>query len=489
LAPYISRSPTRSRFPAAWIALVAILTAGLACSADNLIGQPPAGGPTPTQVPAFATTTPGGRVSVWLVTPTGQAGDVSPTPAPVGSIVAPAASATAAFATLRAATLSAALSPAAPVYQPTQCPASTNPPPPTRPAKFNDYPQAIGLYLSQGGATTTLETILRSWGALATNRGVVQADTDLTGAGFPEIIITLVDPALFNASGPTPGQLLVYGCSQGGYRLLYGTPYNNQTMLPELKRVGNMNGGSRAQLVYAQQFCATLGGTCTQNIEIMNWDSVIGAFSQLNDTPIDATNAKIKIGDIDGDGILEISLRIEPPVDVNGGPPRPYTVIWDWNSANYVKAEVVYDAPIYRIHAAYDADFTFEQGNFSAALKAYDKVRDDPNYQPWIDPNELTTLRAYAEFRKLLAYAALKQSRTVSDALTQLQTENPPGTVASGWVDLAAAFVDSYQKVRGLHKVCTTAIDFMNTRPDVLAALNSYGANNHSYTPAEICPF
>lgn len=483
----------RRCFPTAGIALVAILAAGLACSAPILIGQPLPAGVTPTSVPAFATPTPGGRVSVWLITPMGQVADSSATAAPIGSIVAPAATATAAFATLRAATLAAAVSPAVPVYQPTECPAAANPAPPARPANFDDYPQTIGLYLSQGGATTTLETILRSWGALTPNRGVVQANADLTGAGFPEVIISLADPSLLNASGPTPGQLLVYGCSQGGYRLLYGTSYNAQTMLPELKRVGNMNGGPKAQLVYAQQLCPTVTSACMQTMEIMDWDSVIGTFRHLNNMPIDATGARIKIADVDGDGLLEISLRVEPPsntpLDAAAGPPRSYTTIWDWNGANYVQAETIYDAPVYRIHAAYDADFSFDEGNFSAALKAYDKVRDDPNYQPWIDPNELFTLRAYAEFRKLLAYAALKQNHSVTNALTVLQTENPPGSPASGWSDLAGAFVDAYQRVRGLHKICGSAINFMNSRPDILALLNSYGPNNHTYSPAEICPF
>jgi hypothetical protein len=146
-------------------------------------------------------------------------------------------------------------------------------------------------------------------------------------------------------------------------------------------------------------------------------------------------------------------------------------------------------APIYRIHEVYDADFTFEQGNFSGALKLYDKARDDPNLLPWLDPNEMTTLRAYAEFRKLLAFAALRQSHNVADALTTMQNENPPGSPAEGWAELASAFMDGYQKYRSLHKVCGAALDFLNSRSDLLAAMNNYGYNNHTYTPAEICPF
>src|SRR5579871_5375210 len=162
-------------------ALVSLLVvSGLACSTSNLIGNPPAG-PTPTVGVVFATGTPGGRVSVWLITPTGQADQHVATPTPFGSIIAPVATATAAYATLQAATATAGASPAAPLYQPSGCPAPGGPPPPPKPAQFGNYPQAIGLYLSAGGAPTTLEAALRSWGALQGAEGHVQADTDLTG--------------------------------------------------------------------------------------------------------------------------------------------------------------------------------------------------------------------------------------------------------------------------------------------------------------------
>ncbi len=484
------RRSNRRHGSALWpLALFSVLSFGLACSLGDISGPQPQGGPTPT-VAQFATTTPGGRVSVWLITPTGASGRPSPTAAPFGSIVAPAASATAAYATLQAATATAGAAQIVPAFQPKGCPAPADPLPPTRPALFDDYPQTIGLYLSAGGAPTTLEATLRSWGALNGPRGVVQADTDLTGDGVPEVIVTVLDPARYNSNGPSPGQLLVYGCAQGGYRLLYSTSYSPQTMLPELKRVGNMNGGTLAQLVYAQQLCPSITGPCTQTAQILNWDTLIGAFTPLNDVPIDATNAnKIKISDIDGDGILEISLIYQPTPDASAGPPRPYTVVWDWNGKKYVRALVQLSAPIYRIHEAYDADWAFEQGDFSAALKLYDKVRNDQNLLPWLDPNEPTTLRAYAQFRKLLAYAALRQTHNATDALATIQNENPPGSPAEGWAELASAFMDAYQKFRGLHKVCGAALDFLNARPDVLAAMNNYGYINHTYTPAEICPF
>lgn len=467
------------------IALVGLIASALACSAESIVG-PQQANLTPTFVP-FATATAGGRVSVWLITPTGAANAPSPTAAPFGSLIAPVASATAAFATLQAATFAAGATFSAPLFQPTECPTPGNPLPPLRPAQFSQYPQTIGLYLSQGGETTTLESTLRAWGALIEGRGVLQTNADLTGNGVNNIIITLIDPQAYRPNQPAPGQLLVYGCAQKGYRLLYSTAFTPETMLPELKRVGNMNGNAQTQLVFTQQLCAN--NNCTQTLQIMAWNAVTGAFAPLNNVPIDTTNARISIADIDGDGILEVTITFTPPDDVAAGPPRRYSNIWDWDGVSYVLAQVRQDAPIYRIHALYDADSAFEQGDFRNVLKLYDRVRDDQYLQPWLDPNELTTLRAYALYRKLLAYAALKSGGKAAEMLTQLQAENPAGSIGDGWSQAAGAFMTAYNKSHVLKKVCAATLDFLNTRSDLISTLNGYGYANHAYTAQELCPF
>ncbi len=75
--------------------------------------------PTPTSR-VFSTATPGGKLSVWLITPTGQyVQPATPTPGGVGNPVGPNATATAAIATIQAATLTAAAPPPAPYFQPT----------------------------------------------------------------------------------------------------------------------------------------------------------------------------------------------------------------------------------------------------------------------------------------------------------------------------------------------------------------------------------
>jgi hypothetical protein len=473
-----------------WLAgltLVALVVSSLACGGlGDVIGQRRTG-PTPT-VALFSTATPGGRISGLLVTPTGQPDDPSkPTPTGFGQVIGPAATATAAYATMSAATATAGATLVGPIFQPSDCPEVAGPPPPPKPATFTQYPEAIGLYLSAGGPPAILEATLRSWGALA-DIAVVQSDTDLTGDGIKEIIFDLYDPALYKPGVPSPGQLLVYGCSQKGYRLLFSTAYSPSTLLPVLRRVGDMNNDTRAELAYSQTTCS--GTQCSTIMNIMSWNATIGAFKPLNDIPMNATNAKVVIADLDKDGVLEVSINFDPPGDQVSGPPRKYTDIWDWDGQNYVLALTQLEAPVYRVHALHDADYRFGQANWREAIRLYDRVRDDANLLPWNVPDEMTTLRAYATYKKMLAYVGNKQTRPADDTLATLQAENPAGTAGEGYAVIGQAFMDNYKQSRGdRKKACAAALTVAGTRPETLAALNSYGTSNRTYALPDLCPF
>ena len=82
-----------------------------------------------------------------------------------------------------------------------------------RQAEQRSY-QGIGFRIACGG-----------WGALSEG-AEVQADTDLTGDGIPEVMVNMYDPAYYKPGQPSPGQLLVFGCFQKGYRLLFSTDYS-----------------------------------------------------------------------------------------------------------------------------------------------------------------------------------------------------------------------------------------------------------------------
>ena len=73
--------------------------------------------------------------------------------------------------------------------------------------------------------------------------------------------------------------------------------------------------------------------------------------------------------------------------------------------------------------------------------------------------------------------------------LTQLQAENPAGSIGDGWSQAAGAFMTAYNKSHVLKKVCAATLDFLNTRLDLISTLNGYGYANHAYTAQELCPF
>ncbi|MEB2287724.1 MAG: hypothetical protein OZ934_06420 [Anaerolineae bacterium] len=466
----------------ALLLLAALLTA---CdSVTDVIGnrEPP----TPTRRP-LTTATPGGRLSVWLVTPTGQFAAPS-TPLPGGGVghpVGPNATATAVFATIQAATQVAAAPPPAPYFQPDECPAPAVPAPPSRPGSFGDYSVMIGRYLSASGSSTVLEATLRNWGAITERGGIVQADTDLTGDGIPEVIVTLYNPATYNEEAPlNAGQLLVYGCDSGGYRLLYQTVFNPGIALPELVRVGDMNTDVKSELVFFAETCS--GAACVKEARILSWNAVVGVFEELNNGQIVAINGRISVLDVEGDGVLELTAAINPPGTAATGPQRSVLDTWDWNGEDYVLAlrEEVPGAR-YRIHAVYDADDLLRGGQWRPAILAYDEARTNRDLLAWTPPGETEALRAYAAFRIVITYARLGNARAET-WLNTLIGENPPGTPGYGFAQMGGAFMDNFRATSDARAACAAAIA---SGANVLGVLNSYGYANRAYTLNDVCPF
>lgn len=328
-----------SRQSALYLTLLLVTSLALAAcdEALNRIGERP----DPTTSPVSQrTATPGGRISVWMVSPTGPpvAGD-NPVAdgTPRGEVVGPAATATALVGTLTAATQTAAAPPNPPSFQTDDCPEPSGRVPEPRPDIFEQFPAAIGTYLSEGGPTSVLESELRNWGAITRQGGIVQADTDLTGDGSHEIIVTLYNPFTYNPDAPlNAGQLLVYGCDNGGYRLLYSTRFSPGLALPILHRVGDMNADVKAEVVYSVKSCTYT--YCIDEGQILTWNTITGSFEPLNNSPIVTINGRLGIGDVDGDGILEIEAVSNPPSSVPGEEAFRIRDIWDWTGRNYVLA-------------------------------------------------------------------------------------------------------------------------------------------------------
>lgn len=472
-----------------WIVLLLLLSALViaACDALDRIGERP--DPTQTSV-VFRTATPGGRISVWLVSPTGQAVAQVGTPNPnnPGQIIGPVGTATAIVQTLIAATQTALAPANVPNFQPNNCPLPSGRVPEPRPLSFSEFPAVIGTYLSDGGPTAVLESELRNWGAITAAGGVVQANTDLTGDGVEEIVITLFNPLTYNPDSPlNSGQLLVYGCDNGGYRLIYSTPNSPGLALPILHRVGDMNGDVKAELVYDIQSC---GQTyCTRDGEILTWNPITGVFEPLNNAPIVAINGRLGVVDIDSDGILELTARSNPLSDTASGPTRAQIDVWDWTGKYYVLAVRNADEPRYRIHAVHDADAAFSVSSWRTAIADYTRVRDDETLLAWTFASEREVLRAYAAYKMVITYARLRENARAESILAVLVAENPEGTPGAAYSAMGQAFMTDFRASNNLSTACQFALAVANSRTEVVTFLNNYGYANRAYAATELCPF
>jgi hypothetical protein len=359
--------------------------------------------------------------------------------------------------------------------------------PEPRPDTFAEFPTAIGTYLSDGGPTAVLESELRNWGAITDQGGVVQADTDITGDGIPEIIVNLFNPFLYNPELVlNPGQLLVYGCDSGGYRLLYQTPSSAGLALPVLHRVGDMNGDVKAELVFDIQSCSP--SACQREGFVLTWNPITGVFEPLNNAPIFAENGRVGVVDIDSDGILELTASSNPTSDIASGPRRSVIDIWDWTGKNYVLAARQEDDARYRIHVLHDADALLRQQTWQSAIAQYRDIRDNGAYLSWTIPGEQQILRAFATYRLVTLYARLRDGRAET-MLNNIVAENPEGTPGSVYAAMAQAFMDSFRSSNDVTAACQAAISVANTRPDALANLNAYGYANPAYSVTDLCPF
>uniref|UniRef100_UPI002B707D6D hypothetical protein n=1 Tax=Aggregatilinea sp. TaxID=2806333 RepID=UPI002B707D6D len=373
---------------------------------------------------------------------------------------------------------------AGPNYQPSECPAPGVPTPPQRPANFNDTSALIARFLSAGGSPTVLEATLRNWGAITDRGGIVQADTDLTGDGTLEVIVTAYNPAAYNPEALlNAGQMFVYGCDSGGYRLLYSTAYNASVALPQMLRVGDMNTDVRNELVYQTETCN--GASCYKEAKILTWNALLGTFQELNNGQIIAINGRIGIADVEGDGVLELTAQINPPGTTQSGPPHAVLDTWDWDGTEYVLARRDDQGGLYRIHAIYAADDLARAGSTRDAIYAYDDVRENDDLLTWNVSGEYEALRAYAAFRIVILYASLGNARA-EDWFNTLQAENPPGGTGNGFAQMGAAFMDNFRATGDAHAACAQAISA--GAANTLSVMNRYGTNNRTYTPTDLCP-
>ncbi len=388
---------------------------------------------------------------------------------------------------------------------PALCPPAGTPSLPTNPPPFIRLAETMARYLTEGGAPTILEARLREWGALAEYGGLVRADRDFTGDGVPEVLVVVLDPQ--NAEFPYPGDLYLFGCDAGAYRLLYQAGYARDRSAPLLYAAEDINGDYLNDLVYATQACE--GVHCSTRIEVIEWSLALASFDSLLAEGFSEPAAEVEVRDTDGDGLREIVLTSGTLASPQAGPQRVVTKTLKWDGAVYSIASVEPEPAVYRIHVIHEGDEALRSGDYRTAIGLYEQAVTDDDLLPWQYPNEEAYLRAFARFRIVIAYAASGDVASAQAAHDELlrqfwpplpaeppegePTPTPPPPVVSqpggAFAEMARLFWREFALNRDIVTACQVVIGYARAAPSAYEVLNSFGTGNPTYSPVDLCPF
>jgi len=487
--------------PFPWLALLAAL---LACATGA-----PGGDRTPAA--SFSTATPGGSISISLLTPTlPQPGAPNQGALPIGSLATATAQAAAAAAQTATAV---ALTPTATLpgifTEPATCPLPGTPTLPNQPPSFPRYAELIAQYLSAGGPPTVLEATLRTWQALTDYGGLVRADRDFTGDGVPEVLVLAFDPQNKEVV-PQPGDLFIFGCDEAAYRLLYQAGYSIDRGAPVIHSADDINGDALNDVVYSVQTCGET--SCLDEVRIIEWSLALENFASLLSAAVIQPYAQVIVSDVDEDRLLEVSVTSGIIDQIDAGPQRQITTIYKWDGTLYTVAEVVKPVAEYRIHLIHDADEALLAGEYTDAIRAFREAFNSDRLLSWTNPNEDQTLRAYARFRLMLTYVRagnLTAAQAAHDDLMAVYAPPPPCDPtldptcqplptptpffgpAPGleFARMADLFWGDFSINRNLGIACQLVVGYARANPASLEVLNSFGYTNRQYTATDMCPW
>jgi hypothetical protein len=359
----------------------------------------------------------------------------------------------------------------------------------TPPDQFDGYPQAIRAYLTQGGTTANLLSILRNASSINDQWGGVFS-IDLSGDGEPETVVSIFDPfSADQATGPS-GMLLIYGCANRQVTQWYSSIAARPNPLPRIVQTGNFIAAPRGnQLAVQTESCGA--STCFSRFDVLGWNG--RAMVSLLAEPLELPSAQYQLVQSDGDTPIEIEAQKGVIGSIGAGPQRTEKQLWDWNGAQYVPVKSDLSPIEYRIHAIYEADDAFLAKDFQKAIDWYSRVLTDDTLKDWltetgyVKAHDRDTLRSYARFR-LLLIGLLRGDANASDQLAALTVEYPAGSPVNQTTQMAQLLWDKYQATQNWAETCAAVNMFANEEYQIVDDLGLFGYANRLYTSDDMCP-
>ncbi len=375
------------------------------------------------------------------------------------------------------------------------------------------YRDATLNYLNSGGTLDKLES--KKWENII----------DLTGDKQREI-------AFVNF-----GKLFIFGCINNHYKIL-GEFSSTQGNL-DLHNIEDINGNGIPELLFSNYERRAF-----RSIRIIEWNGSefkpliknefvnssgnLFSFDWLGGTILD-----YEIKDTNENGTKEIIATRKIPVDPGdlslGLPWREEVITLKWNGENYVIAHIEYSPPNYRFQSIQDADNAVLIQSYETAFKLYQQAISSENLDWWSqdrqryeskttladwfqnafaqslitatpyptlpavspDPTEYPRLAAYAYYRMIILHTFLGEMDSAQVKYATLQEKFPADSPGHPYVEMATDFWNAYQSSGLMYDACAAAIAYADAHPEILIPLGSdyHGAQSHTYTPADVCPF
>jgi tetratricopeptide (TPR) repeat protein len=354
-------------------------------------------------------------------------------------------------------------------------------------AAYEDVPDAVLDFLNQGGSPASLESLLYDLGVA--NQPLAAGTGDLTGDGKEDLVVSVYDPR--SPTLPPAGRLIIYLCKNGSYELAHKELSPDFAGAPGIRFLQDLNNDGKAELIISSPSCGA--STCFEHIQILAWTGD-GFENRLSENTDDLPFPVIDLIEEDGTGVFDLQINAGGYGSLGAGPQRGLERRYKLQEETgfWELAEEVPESSNYRIHVLHDAGAAGGQGDYSEALRLYQRVISDATLDDWADPaREQEDLSAYARLQMFFIYNLIGQPGFARSIYNELVEMYPPESQFHLYVVMADAFQNEFLQ-GNVSSVCLAVRQVAAEQGvELLSGLGpeAFGYGNPSIKFEDVCPW